>query len=621
MKDLAGRLRYRFLDRGGRRGRAGALGVLATVVAVLLLVVPVGAVALRQLGINDPSPARGHAEVIAHGIALLPASDVAWRVVERTAAVAADARIDEGSLGFALANGGAIVVEDSAFGTRARLAPGEAAFVADGARQRRVSLGDSSVSYYGLELLPAEEATNSNDALVAGGESFPAPTEDGEHDLDLVRDVLDADEETQLPDTGSPSLILVTTGNADVTGGDGDVVTLRPGEAGAFSGEVKVTGRGPEKTVVVSALIGPEVPNLSTAASPVAASPTAGTPTATRSGSITVAVRDCPPGITADDLPAACDASNGGFALEVRDELETLTLGLDDATSENGAYTFSDLPIAPDSGASDEDGSYIVAETAQPEGYDSYTIDGAQQDGAVYSVRLTEDEPDARLTIYNFQPGSADTTETPSATETPVPATGSDDADGDGLTDAEEADIGTDPADADTDDDGVNDGDEVAAGTDPFVAPPSSVDSDGDGLTDAEEADIGTDPADADTDNDGVNDGDEVAAGTDPFVAPPAAPVDSDGDGLTDAEEADIGTDPADADTDDDGVNDGDEVAAGTDPFVAPPAPADADGDGLSDADEAELGTDPNVADTDGDGVSDGAEVAAGTDPTDAASV
>ena len=521
MKDLASGLRYRFLDRSGRRGRAGALGVLVTVVAVLLLVVPVGAVALRQLGINDPSPARGHAEVIAHGIASLPASEVAWRVVEQTAAVAADARIDEGSLGFALANGGAIVVEESAFGTRTRLAPGEAAFVADGARQRRVSLGDSSVPYYGLELLPAEEATNSNDALVTGGESFPAPTEEGEHDLDLVRDVLDADEETQLPDTGSPSLILVTTGNADVTGADGDVVTLRPGEAGAFSGEVNVKGRGPEKTVVVAALIGPEVPNLSTAASPVAASPTAGTPTATRNGSITVAVRDCPPGITADDLPAACDASNGGFALEVRDELGTLTLGLDDATSENGAYTFSDLPIAPASGASDEDGSYIVAETAQPEGYDSYTIDGAQQDGAVYSVRLTEDEPDARVTVYNFQPGSADATETPSATatETPVPATGSDDADGDGLTDAEEADIGTDPADADTDDDGVNDGDEVAAGTDPFVAPPAAADADGDGLSDTDEAELGTDPNVADTDGDGVSDGDEVAAGTDPTDA------------------------------------------------------------------------------------------------------
>ncbi|MCB9778887.1 MAG: redoxin domain-containing protein, partial [Alphaproteobacteria bacterium] len=44
----------------------------------------------------------------------------------------------------------------------------------------------------------------------------------------------------------------------------------------------------------------------------------------------------------------------------------------------------------------------------------------------------------------------------------------------------------------------------------------SSGDADGDGLTDAEEADLGTDPGDPDSDGDGVDDGDEVAAGTSP---------------------------------------------------------------------------------------------------------
>ncbi|MFH1463339.1 MAG: hypothetical protein ABIO70_03030 [Pseudomonadota bacterium] len=44
------------------------------------------------------------------------------------------------------------------------------------------------------------------------------------------------------------------------------------------------------------------------------------------------------------------------------------------------------------------------------------------------------------------------------------------DADGDGLTDTEEAALGTDPADPDSDDDGFGDGDEVAAGTNPLYA-------------------------------------------------------------------------------------------------------------------------------------------------------
>lgn len=41
-------------------------------------------------------------------------------------------------------------------------------------------------------------------------------------------------------------------------------------------------------------------------------------------------------------------------------------------------------------------------------------------------------------------------------------------------------------------------------------------DADGDGLSDDEEEDLGTDPDNADTDGDGINDGDEVDCGSDP---------------------------------------------------------------------------------------------------------
>ena len=52
----------------------------------------------------------------------------------------------------------------------------------------------------------------------------------------------------------------------------------------------------------------------------------------------------------------------------------------------------------------------------------------------------------------------------------------------------------------------------------PACAPevPLDVDSDGDGLTDAEEANLGTDPDDIDSDADGYRDGDEVTEGSDP---------------------------------------------------------------------------------------------------------
>ena len=47
----------------------------------------------------------------------------------------------------------------------------------------------------------------------------------------------------------------------------------------------------------------------------------------------------------------------------------------------------------------------------------------------------------------------------------------------------------------------------------PTAAPPEDVDSDGDGLSDAQEATLGTDPANPDTDADGLFDGAEVTRG------------------------------------------------------------------------------------------------------------
>ena len=47
----------------------------------------------------------------------------------------------------------------------------------------------------------------------------------------------------------------------------------------------------------------------------------------------------------------------------------------------------------------------------------------------------------------------------------------------------------------------------------------SEMDSDEDGLTDADEVGLGTDPDNSDSDDDGFSDGDEVAQGADPLSA------------------------------------------------------------------------------------------------------
>ena len=140
------------------------------------------------------------------------------------------------------------------------------------------------------------------------------------------------------------------------------------------------------------------------------------------------------------------------------------------------------------------------------------TLTNATDQTAVYVV--------AALGERVFNPGEAEepaTDATPVAEETPTEAPAeldpAADPDQDGLTNGEEAELGTDPFKVDTDDDGLADADEVASGTSP-----TSFDTDADGLGDLDEiTTIGTDALNPDTDADGFTDGNENELGTDPF--------------------------------------------------------------------------------------------------------
>ena len=112
------------------------------------------------------------------------------------------------------------------------------------------------------------------------------------------------------------------------------------------------------------------------------------------------------------------------------------------------------------------------------------------------------------------------------------------DEDGDGLSDAEELSLGTDPNARDTDADGLDDGEELELGTDPLNS-----DSDYDLLLDGHEVTLGTSPLLEDSDNDGLTDSTEIELGTNPLA------TDSDNDGIADGEEVDAGTDPLSSDS------------------------------------------------------------------------
>src|SRR4051794_28208951 len=218
------------------------------------------------------------------------------------------------------------------------------------------------------------------------------------------------------------------------------------------------------------------------------------------------------------------------------------------------------------------------------------------------------------------------------------------DTDRDGLPDAVERRLGTDPQRADTDGarmphgsearyhlnarsdldattdpdrDGVDNVNEFRTGTDPRVAdtdhdgiPDGRDDSDHDGLPNAVEQELGLDPSRSSTpplDRDFARTARnvqapaptaDVQAASDPAVQPATVgdkptdgALDSDGDGIPNALEVRMGLDPTRADTDGDGTGDGAE---------------DDDGDGLPDALELRLGLDPTKADSLGDGTGDG---------------
>lgn len=463
---------------------------VSLIAAVLIAVATLATVVAQGFGPAGPSPATGHASVIAHGVISLEESTGRWHITRHTAEANAGP-ITITVPGFVIAERTPLLVTGLDSGMRYRLAGGEAMMFHTGAEIRVETFGAPDTFLFvqatSNRFNPLEGATEN--VFTSAGFDMPA----GDYDADLIRDVLEEGEETWIPTGVIPTTVFVLRGEVSVSSGN-DEATVSSGEAGVFEGEIVISAIA-DGSIVYAGYVGAVIPML---ASPEA-SPIPATPVAT------------PLPVTPTPQPA------------------------------------TPLPVTP--------------------------------------------------TPVPPTPASE-----PPPSEPTVDATL--DSDGDGLTDVEEANLGTDPNIPDSDDDGISDFEEINV--------------------------WGSDPLNLDTDGDLLYDGGELLYDTAILIP------DSDEDFLSDGSEVYIyGTDPANPDTDGDGVIDGTEVNNGTDPLAAPAAPTpaptvaaapppatsiDSDGDGLSDAQEAQAGTNPNVGDSDGDGVNDSNEVAAGTNPLNPAS-
>ena len=168
----------------------------------------------------------------------------------------------------------------------------------------------------------------------------------------------------------------------------------------------------------------------------------------------------------------------------------------------------------------------------------------------------------------------------------------------------------------------MSDSYETANGFDPNDSSDATTDSDGDGITNANEVAMGTNPKSADSDGDGQNDGSEQNSGSDPSNSE-STYADADADGMSDSYETANGFDPNDSsdaatDSDGDGITNANEVAMGTNPKSA-----DSDGDGQNDGSEQNSGSDTsNDTSTyaDADKISDTGKVAVSSDSDNTAS-
>ena len=614
---------------------------IALVLACALCSLPGLSIVARALQSGEIfSPASGHAQVIAQGVATLP-GEVAWRVVFHSIDPGGAAELSAGGPGFVLVDTGGVVVEEG--GRSALLAPAEAAFHAT-STSRLNPVGERPTGVFAIDLVPPDAVDDAGDGIpVYAGDPFPAPSRT--RDVDLVRDLLEPGESTTVIGNESPVLVLVTLGAVRAEATDGSAASLRVGEAGTFSGDVVLTAEGQVPSTVIAAVIGREAPGAAVAATPGA------TPVAASIGSVQVTVYACPPLVEPDQAsPGLCLRDPEAVALELAMDDGAALRDVGPSTERQGLPTWVGLA----------GGDYVLRATEFKEGFARFFVrglegiggsgdDGFGADGSAgYLIPISADMADYALEVYVFAGGEAaspapevvesEPTENASVilVETPVP--------------------GREPSPTPT----------RAATATPRPAPivtatPRATDSAIISSTAVARPRLGTveirilgcadsidtfDPADcaqavgdfdvqlisedgeileladATVGDDGSVTWQNVPLGTYLFQQPellpgtatyyaPDLPLADNGNGYVLTIDADEPVASVDI------FN----LPVSASPTVAPgatgnPALLDSDADGIPDADETAIyGTDPGNADSDFDGVTDGAELAAGTNP------
>lgn len=232
----------------------------------------------------------------------------------------------------------------------------------------------------------------------------------------------------------------------NITAADGDAAALGPGSASAAPGTVN--GKSPG-----TSLLGPD-----------------GTYSVTDAPPSNVSVGDA--GVTApapEYVPGVVDETAGTAEPVIGD---TAVVSEGDLDGDNYADAL-ELEIGLDPSNPDSDGDGVAdGDEVNIYGTDPFVWDtdgdGVSDGTELYDTRTDPLVWDASSSDGSEEVANAAVTDAPVAEELAASTATADDSDGDRLTDADEAAVGTDPYTPDTDGDGYYDGDEVNLGTDPF---------------------------------------------------------------------------------------------------------------------------------------------------------
>jgi hypothetical protein len=355
------------------------------------------------------SPASGHAQVIAQGVAEAP-EEAAWRVVFHSVAPGETSSMQLVGPGFLLADTGGVLVGEP--GQESLLAPSEAIFRPTG-EIGSTAVGNRAAGVFTIDLVPPSVIDQASSGIpVFASAPFAVPA--GARDIDLVRDRLDPGESTTVIGGEFPVMVLATLGEIQIEATDGSAALLRVGEGATASGDVVLTASGQAPATFVAAVIG--------RAAPVPGESTPGsTPQPSVSGSVQVTVFACPPLVNPGDASSgSCLRDPEAVALDLA-SLEAPAPDVGPSTERDGLPTWTALPA----------GNYALTATEFKDGFGRFLVpglsgvDGGGQDGfgvgdGGFVVPISADTPDQKLEVFVFIPRDGSTTESP-ISPTPAP--------------------------------------------------------------------------------------------------------------------------------------------------------------------------------------------------------